>query len=323
MGALAKVLVTGGGTATALSVLKGLRLATDLPTHVVLGDPSSDIAGKHLADEYVELPLANADGYADDLLAIARDLGVQLVVPVFDGEFAAVADARQQFDDAGIRLAISSPDAIRQCRDKRQTLALFERLGVAFPRTYSAGQALSLAGDAYPLFVKPADGRGSLDTFRVGDRTALAQALAAVHEPIIQECVEGDGIREVTIDTMSNATGVLLGCSPRYRDETKAGQSYKGVTFQSDAIADACRRICEALPIEGPACLQCFDTPSGPQFIEVNPRFGAATILSITAGFNGPRFLVEETLGRTPTPLSARPGVRMLRYWQEVFVDVE
>jgi hypothetical protein len=57
-------------------------------------------------------------------------------------------------------------------------------------------------------------------------------------------------------------------------------------------------------------------------FFEINARFGAGTILSIRAGMNGPLALVEFARGRALPDLTPRPGLLMLRYWEEVFTGV-
>ena len=70
----------------------------------------------------------------------------------------------------------------------------------------------------------------------------------------------------------------------------------------------------------GAVNIQCFLTPEGPRFFEINARFGAGTALSIHAGMNGPLALVRLARGESPGELTARAEVLMLRYWQEVFV---
>lgn len=317
------VLVTGGGSATALSIVKGLRMAPALPTRVLLGDPSPAIAGRYLADGYVQLLSSSAADFADDLLGRCVEHRVDLVFPVFEGEFEVLAGARARFAEAGVRIVIAGPESIAQCRDKRRTCELFARLGIDFPATYSPADARALPADAYPLFVKPADGRASLGIVRVAEPADLGRALATVSRPVIQRCIEGEGIAEVSIDCLCDLEGRFVSCLPRERQIVKAGQSYKGLTFRDAAIESACQRLCEELALVGPSCMQCFRTPQGPLFIEINPRVGAASVLAMAAGLNGPAYLVEELLGRVPDVPSPRAGVQMLRYWQEVFVDVE
>ena len=69
---------------------------------------------------------------------------------------------------------------------------------------------------------------------------------------------------------------------------------------------------------------QCRRPANGKVYIfEINLRFGGGVPLSIAAGANLPRYVLEETLG---LPVSAKlgqfkPNLLMLRYDQAVFVD--
>jgi phosphoglycolate phosphatase-like HAD superfamily hydrolase len=140
-----------------------------------------------------------------------------------------------------------------------------------------------------------------------------------VPDAIVQPCLNGP---EVTIDTLSDFAGHFLGASARIRVQVKSGQAFRGITLASETLHRYARRIVEGLPIIGPANIQAFLTDHGPCFTEVNARFGAGTVLSVEAGFNAPAALVAMTRGLPPPPLRARPGVRMYRYWQEVFSEV-
>jgi carbamoyl-phosphate synthase large subunit len=110
-----------------------------------------------------------------------------------------------------------------------------------------------------------------------------------------------------------------LAASPRIRIEVKGGQAFKSITIEAPELVEFARRIVEPLPIIGPSNIQCFLTDEGVQFFEINPRFGAGSILSFTAGMNGPAALVAMVRGEELPPLTPRPGILMVRYWQEVF----
>ena len=103
--------------------------------------------------------------------------------------------------------------------------------------------------------------------------------------------------------------------------EVKSGQAYRSVTIDAPELVAYAKKVVEGLPIIGPSNIQCFVTSDGPQFFEINARFGAGTALSIEAGLNGPAALVAMAQGKPIPELKPRPNVWMLRYWQEVFVE--
>jgi carbamoyl-phosphate synthase large subunit len=237
--------------------------------------------------------------------------------------FSTLVVARPSFLAAGIDVAVGSPGAVATCRDKCATQSLFERCDVPTPRAWTREAVRTAGASAFPLFAKPRSGRASLDVARLEDWDELARYLARVPDAILQDDVSGPDSIEVTIDVVSDHVGRVRGICPRYRQVVKAGQSYKGLTFRDATLEAHCERAILELGLAGPACIQCFLTPQGPRFTEINPRFGAATVLSVHAGLNGPLFLLEQALGLEPTPLSPRAGVRMLRWWQEVILDAE
>jgi carbamoyl-phosphate synthase large subunit len=72
--------------------------------------------------------------------------------------------------------------------------------------------------------------------------------------------------------------------------------------------------------------IQCFLTPDDEVvFIEINPRFGGGVPLSIRAGADSPRWLLELLTGRSPSmPVDAwADGMFMLRYDHAIFQTEE
>jgi carbamoyl-phosphate synthase large subunit len=310
------VLITGAGTTTAISVLKGLRKLADPTLRVIMADAQSDCAGAHLGDAFTRLPLASDPDFADRAVANTRRHAVDLVIPIIDYEFPIWATLAEQLLAEGTRVVISDAETIAICDGKDRTARYFAERDIPGPQTWRAEDIDDPSALPYPVFIKPRCGRGSLDAWAAEDDTAYRHHVRQVSEPIIQPRLHGP---EVTIDTLSDFSGKFLGASARIRVQVKSGQAFRSVTLASEALRQYAQRIVEGLPIVGPANIQGFLTDHGPRFTEVNARFGAGTILSIEAGFNGPAALVAMARGTPLPPLTARPGVWMYRYWQEVF----
>ena len=84
-------------------------------------------------------------------------------------------------------------------------------------------------------------------------------------------------------------------------------------------------RLVEALGgCRGMITIQCFLTPDNDVvFIEINPRFGGGVPLSIRAGADSPRWVLELLTGRDPVIAMDgwTDGMLMLRYDEGVFVQ--
>jgi hypothetical protein len=56
--------------------------------------------------------------------------------------------------------------------------------------------------------------------------------------------------------------------------------------------------------------------------MEVNPRFAGGVIASIEAGFDFPRMMIQEIMGKEPLKLEFGKKLLMKRYFMEVFYAV-
>jgi carbamoyl-phosphate synthase large subunit len=82
--------------------------------------------------------------------------------------------------------------------------------------------------------------------------------------------------------------------------------------------------VSEALPIIGPANVQCFREPNGElQVTDVNPRFGGGFPLPTAAGSRYPELALALANGERPEPRLGefREGIVMTRYFSQVILD--
>lgn len=317
-----KVLITGGGTATCMSVLKGLRAQREIPVHVIVADNSGEVAARHLADGFLRVPLATEPGFLDTVQQFCREQAIDLLIPIVDYEFDALSRAAPSFLAQGTRVAISRPEVIQLCSDKLAFAGLVRKAGLHSAAIFSP-QDVYDGRAPFPLFVKPRrGGRASLGATKVTTPAEFEAALQQVSDPLIQEFVDGE---EFTIDALCDFDGRFIAAMPRLRLETKAGVSVKGHTLDSPELVAIAQTLLESLPIHGPANLQVFRRRADQALLvsEVNPRFAGALALSLASGFNSPGLLLKLARGEKidATALALRHGVRMFRYWQEVFVE--
>ena len=313
---LVKVLITGAGTTNAITVLKGLRAMKDNSLHITMGDVQKDCAGAHLGDDVVQMPEASAPDFVERAIDICGERRIDLVIPSIDYEFVGWARGAKRLAESGTSVVISSLKTLEICQAKDRTVAYFRSLGVPCPLTWRPTEIHNDHALTFPVIIKPRCGRASLDIYRAETLEEYRFYLSRVPDPIVQPCLRG---QEVTIDTISDLHGRFLAASPRIRLEVKGGQAFKSITIDAPELVELAQRIVDSLPIIGPSNIQCFLTNEGVQFFEINARFGAGTILSIAAGMNGPAALVAMVRGEKFPPLIPRPGVMMMRYWQEVY----
>lgn len=297
----------------------GRQLKLDL---LIVGSDINRLApGLWVCDRQVISKRINQRGYIKQLLEIVRQHKVKAVIPTIDTELKILAENRSRFVQAGARVLVSSPEVIGICQDKRKTHRFLLRHGFDSPMTISARQA---AGKTlkFPVFLKPWDGSASRDNVVAKSRTELDFYSRRIANCIVQQVVVG---QEYTCDAYVDLNMKVRCVVPRKRIETRAGEVSKGQTVKHAEMMQQSKRLVEVLGAgPGVVTIQCFLT--GDQkiiFIEINPRFGGGVPLSIKAGANFPKWILQELSGAVPRIGFDRwkDNLCMLRYDHAVWLS--
>ncbi len=311
------------------SIGKRVQLIQHLrKTFRVIGvDVSERNAARHFADRFFTVPGCREDGYVEALLAICKREGVSGLIPLYEAEFPVLNAARERFKEQGVHLILSGERVIDICNDKGKTAAFFERHGIPAPRVYSLEEAE--AEGRYPLIVKPFDGMGSRNVFRVENREQLRFFAGYVANPMIQSLVRGT---EYTIDVLCDEGGTPVYIVPRIRLEIRSGEVVKSKTEKQEIVVSKTMELLEALnqegSVAGPLTVQCFLSEDEKEisFIEINPRFGGGVPLSFAAGADYGSALAamcgggQWSLRKKEEYLADFLELTMLRYDQAVFM---
>jgi carbamoyl-phosphate synthase large subunit len=308
------VLVTGAGGAAGIAVIRAL---TGLAA-VVAADADETAAGLRLASQSGILPTCTEHGFGTAVVKLAVRTGANAVISTIAEEIPALVNEAQALAAAGVAHWLPEAETVSVCLDKWAFARTAAAAGIPVPATGLA----TLDGVPGPWIVKPRFGRGSRDVYRVGSTEEAEWALRRVPQPIVQTFLRG---REFTVDCLMDRDHNLVAAVPRWRIETKAGISTKGVTFHSPNLIRVVESVLLTVSLTGPANVQGFiDDDSDIAITEVNPRFSGGLPLTLAAGAE----LVAEYLnGIYGLPinshrLQARAGVRMSRYFSEVFDDI-
>jgi carbamoyl-phosphate synthase large subunit len=266
------------------------------------------------ADRRVALPPVADPAYADAVADVVDEHGVDLVVPLTDLDQTLLANAR---DRLGSQLLLSPAPIVEAMADKYLAHLLFGERGIDSPPTWLPED---IPGDlAFPVLVKAREGFGSRHIYRAENPEELEFFLR--YTPVasmVQACLAGE---EFSIDVFCDLDGRCLNAIPRTMIQSKGGESIKGMTVQDAELIEIGRRVAEALPIWGPANIQCFRQADGRHPItDVNPRFGGAFPLPLAAGSRYPELALALARGERPEPRLGdfRPGVVMTRFFSDL-----
>ena len=299
------------------------RAAADLDVELVIHacDASELAPGLKVADKTFEVPKVDNPEYIPRLLEYCRQNNVHGLVPLIDPELLPLAKVKERFARSGTRIIVSAPEVIRICMDKALTSEFLLKHGFRTPHILTAEE---LQSPSFPLFIKPRCGSASIEAHKVESAQALSYYTQQLSDIIVQEFIEGS---EYTVDVFADFQGKARCAVPRQRLAVLAGEISKGQVVRDPQImAESCRLV-EALGgCEGLITVQCFLTRQKEVvFIETNPRFGGGVPLSIQAGADSPRWLMELLMGREPTVTMRAwtDGLVMLRYDRAIYVKPE
>ncbi|MHC4624815.1 MAG: ATP-grasp domain-containing protein [Planctomycetota bacterium] len=265
-------------------------------------------------------PITHA-GYVSQLLKIVKDNRVRLLVPTVDLDLKLLALNEPKFAARGCRVLISKPHVIDICQDKRKTYRFLLKNGFDTPLTMSVRTALSEKKLSWPCFLKPWDGYASRGNAVVNNRRELSFFAKRIPNPICQEYISGV---EHTCDVYVDFNMTVRCVVPRKRIEVRAGEVSKSRVAKHPLVMAQTARLVETLRAgPGVVTLQLFLTRDKKvKFIEINPRFGGGAPLSIKAGADFPKWILQELLGRKADirPDAFKDGLVMLRYDSEVWL---
>jgi carbamoyl-phosphate synthase large subunit len=266
-------------------------------------------------------PVTHA-GYIKQLLTIVKANKVKLLVPTVDLDLKLLARNKPKFAAIGCCVLISTPQVVDICQDKRKTHRFLVRNGFDTPLTMSVRTALSRKKINWPCFLKPWDGYASRGNALVNNRRELLFFAKRIPNPICQEFINGT---EHTCDVYVDFSMKVRCVVPRKRIEVRAGEVSKGQVVKHPVIISEAARLVEKLGAgPGVITLQLFLTDDNKvKFIEINPRFGGGVPLSIKAGANFPKWILQELLtSKTNISFDAfKDNLIMLRYDGEVWLE--
>lgn len=276
--------------------------------------------------------------WVEHALQVCRERRVDVFVP--GRERLAVALAQDRFADAGVRLMVSPPEALRVLGDKQLAYAANHALGVPQPVTHVVQDAAGfraaydrLRAAGLQACMKPAVDHGAKG-FRILDERVggyddlLVLPSARVHPDDVERriaergtvapllvCEYLDG-SEVSVDVLSH-DGELLAAVPR----SKGGPQWTrlladdpgAVAIARTAVAGHRLRFLSNVQVRygGGVC----------RLLEVNTRAASGLYQSAASGLNLPYAALRLVLGRDVTLPRPRSGVTMLTY-QEAFEAV-
>ena len=262
------------------------------------------------------LPRQNDPEFITQLLDLCKREKVNMVIPLIDPDLTELAKNKTVFHKIGVTILCSDVDVIDICRDKINTSIFLTKNNFPSPQLLSHDAART---GCFPLFIKPREGSGSANIFKINSLAELDFFVDYVPNNIIQTFSEGS---EYTVDVFNDFGGKSLIALPRRRLKVLAGEVSTGRIERNTEIETLAKNVAEKLGVIGPSNVQIIQSNNGLEVIEINPRFGGGTPLSIEAGAPFPEWTIQLALEQNLKPYvgSIHDGLTMMRYEQSKFI---
>lgn len=308
-----------------VELLKDFRKSMDEDDRIIAADLSRLAPALYVADAHYLVPRIDAPDYLDTILDICRRENINAVTTLIDPEIELLAKNRARFEEIGVEVLAPYAETAELCFDKFKMYQYLTAHGVPTPDTWgdyaSAMAAVENGSLAFPVFVKPRTGSGSVGARRVQDADTLKALCEADSSLIIQRLMHGDLDADVYIDTISHKA---VSAFSKRKLETKIGGASKTISFKDEKLFDFIRRITELLKFNGPVDMDFFYQDGTYYLSEVNPRFGGAYLHAYGAGVDFIKLIKNNLNGMENAPAfgNYENGVVMMMYDSVVITKI-
>lgn len=313
-----KILVGALGTATALSVIKGIKKQNKYKVFIVGIDMDDFVSGRYFVDRFYRVPKADeGNKFYKKIAGIVKKEKIDLAIPIIDPGLPIWSKLKEKNTSSRVNILVASKKSLEICQDKKKTVDFFEKVNVPTVKTFLRYSTKA----RFPLFIKPRHfGRATIDAYKINNKKELSFYIKKLKgNYVLQEYIDGE---EYTADCLSSLDGKFITAVIRKRVATKGGLSIKGEVVKDQKAMDYLSDIIGYLRIPGVCNIQFFKKKDKYYFFEINPRFAGTHAFSIEAGLNSIYYILEMLNGKEikRSDIKINYGLKMVRFWDEIII---
>ncbi len=294
--------------------------------------PAHWVVNSRDVDVFYQAPYAtDPQAYRQFLIELCKKEEARLLLPLTDVEIDVLHQWPEAERELGVTICVSAPSTVALCRDKGSMERFLADKAIC---TTIPGRCLqevmdAEAGDsyeklAYPLVLKPVDGRSSQGLRVVEDagemELAVEKCRTAVDKYLVQPKISGN---ITTVDVVRCPKTGQVVCLPRrelLRTLNGAGTSVE--IYRDERLEAQCRELAQALDIRGCVNFEFIEHVGEDgsvqwYFLECNPRFSGGVAFSCMAGYDMVKNHLSCFEGRGIEPMGQIGGQFIARRYTE------
>lgn len=233
-------------------------------------------------------------GYIREMLSICKRDNIDLIIPYQEREMLLFATYREEFENIGTQVLVSEEGLVNLCDNKKWTRQFFEKCKVQYTeaatniRDYRSG---------YPCIIEALDDKDNIVATRMANSESdVHYYLSHFKNYLIRPFVQG---QVYIIDCFCDFEGNPVYITPRMKEEAGINEVSKFRIVQDEVMIEEAKKILEEFRPRGPLTIKLTkqEKTGVNYYIRLEPRFDDAVPVSIRAGADSPRALLNLLLG--------------------------
>lgn len=340
------VIITGAGAPGIQGTIYSLRNNYDQrEIHIIGTDTNEFVVGRYLCDEFeVISPAKESLKYLDDLLKLCIRKKATVILPQNTAELSILSENIGLFQEHGVKIAISSSDAIDLANNKFNLFDIAQKMNIPVAESYLIStfqelkeKAILLGWPNETFVVKPPVSNGSrgvrIITEKVDRKKAFFEekpsslyiSLDELYsilgdqfpQLIVMEHLPGS---EYTVDVFKHERH--LAAIPRKRLAIRSGITFAASLEKNTLLIDTSEQLAKAIGLSFCFGFQYKESKNGvPLLLESNPRIQGTMVMSTLANANIIYSSVKALMDEDIPDFHINWETKMLRYWGAIGIN--
>ena len=309
-----KILVLDASQRSALAVVRSLGKMNNIQVYTAEASPDALAAHSRYSSGYWAYPdpAQQPQEFIAWLGALQKKEAFSLVMPVT--EITSQLILLHQDKLSHIKIPFPDKESVLQLADKGNLVSLAQKLSVPVPTShlYAASKDVNMQAQTYPLVVKPCLSRIFTGSHWINTTVKIVNNADELRQHLgssvylsswpfmLQEFIPGNGAGVFCL--YNQGMPAVFFAHKRLREKPPQG----GISVLCESaeldpqLVSYAQTLLSGAKWHGVAMVEFRVTPEGKAYLmEVNTRFWGSLQLSIDAGIDFPRLLVEQALGIT------------------------
>ena len=280
-------------------LLKDFRKTMGDDLKIVVTDHSEVAPAMAFADKAYLVPLISDPDYIPMILDICKKEQIEAITTLIDPEIMLLAKHREEFEKLGVLVLAPYEETAKLCFNKYELYRFLTEHQINTIRTYGTFKEFEdafRAGEiAFPVFVKPREGSGSVGARKIETMELLRQVTEEDKSLIIQELMTGKDLdADVYVDTVSHKPVAMFS---KRKLSTTIGGANKTISFKDETLFAFIKSILSVMQFNGPLDMDFFYQNGQYYLSEINPRLGGAYLHAYGAGVDFVKLIAENIKG--------------------------